>query len=148
MLVEMPFAIARVQTDRGREFISREFIRSLRRLRVKLRPNRAGAPHLNGKVERSRQTDRIEFYALEISGKGKGRRVRNSQGLHERPAQWQAFYNHQRAPSSLGGRRPWQRWEEVCGKTPSREELDRHYDGSSEPTRVKRGHWQWVSAGR
>lgn len=84
VLKELPFAIARVQTDRGGGFVSEEFVDLLRRLRVKLRPNRPAAPHLNGKVERSQQTDLVEFYALEIAGKGKDRRVRHTEGLSER----------------------------------------------------------------
>lgn len=142
--VEFPFPIARVQTDRGSEFVSQQFIDVLRRYRVKLRPNRAWAPHLNGKVERSQQTDRIEFYALEITGKGKGRQVREGNGLEERLAQWQRFYNEERGHSSLGGRTPWMRWQEVRELGPTREELDAVYDGAREPTRVKRGKWRWV----
>ena len=81
VLKELPFAIARVQTDRGGEFISHAFIETLRRLRVKLRPHRPAAPHLNGKVEQSQQTDLVEFYALEMTGKGKKRHVLHAEGL-------------------------------------------------------------------
>lgn len=142
---ELPFAIARVQTDRGSEFISHEFIETLRRLRVKLRPNRPAAPHLNGKVERSQQTDLVEFYALEMAGKGKKRHVLCAEGLSDRLAAWQGFYNRDRAHSSLGGRTPWQRWEEVQALTPSRAELDRLYDPAREPRSIKRGKWRWLT---
>jgi len=30
---------------------------------IKFRPNKPGSPHLNGKVERSQQTDLKEFYS-------------------------------------------------------------------------------------
>jgi transposase InsO family protein len=39
------------------------FQEALRRNCIKFRPNRPRAPHLNGKVERSQQTDWVEFYA-------------------------------------------------------------------------------------
>lgn len=146
VLKEFPFPIARIQSDRGSEFISHEFIGALRKHRVKLRPNRARAPHLNGKVERSQQTDLVEFYALEIDGKGRYRRAKEPAGLAERQADWQRFYNGVRPHSGLGGKTPWQRWEEVAPLTPTRAELDARYDPSAEPTRVKRGNWVWVKA--
>jgi len=34
----------------------------MRRNLIKFRPNRHGAPHLSGKVERWQQTDKVEFY--------------------------------------------------------------------------------------
>jgi transposase InsO family protein len=145
VIKELPFAIARVQTDRGSEFISHKFIGTLRRIRVKLHPNRPAAPHLNGKVERSQQTDLVEFYALAIAGKGKKCHVLCLEGLSDRLAAWQGFYNRDRAHSSLGGRTPWQRWEEVEALTPSRMELDGLYDPSCEPRSIKRGKWRWVS---
>ncbi len=67
VLKEFPFPIERIQTaitddclDRGSEFISHELMGALRQAKVKLRPNRPRSPHLNGKVERSEQTDRME----------------------------------------------------------------------------------------
>lgn len=145
VLKELPFAVARVQTDRGGEFISQEFIELLRRLRVKLRPNRPRAPHLNGKVERSQQTDLVEFYALEITGKGKRRCVQDREGLAERLALWQRFYNEERAHSSLGGRTPWQRWQEVAALSPTRAALDALYDSEREPRHIRRGKRRWLT---
>ena len=142
---ELPFPIARVQTDRGGEFVAEPFVKLLRRLRVKLRPKRPRAPHLNGKVERSQQTDLVEFYALEVTGKGKQRRARDREGLAEHLAAWQRFYNEERAHSSLGGRTPWERWEEVRALTPTRAELDALYDPAREPQRVRRGRRRWVT---
>lgn len=34
----------------------------MRRNLIKFCPNWPGAPHLDGKVERSQQTDKVEFY--------------------------------------------------------------------------------------
>jgi transposase InsO family protein len=145
VLRELPFPIARVQTDRGGEFIGQPFMKLLRRLRVKRRPNRPACPHLNGKVERSQQTDLMEFYALEICGKGKNRRVREAEGLPDRLAAWQRFYNKERAHSSLGGRSPRERWEEVQALTPSRAELDALFDPAREPRSIKRGKKRWLT---
>lgn len=141
---EMPFPIARAQTDRGPEFISHEFIEVLRRHRVKLRPNRARRPHLNGKVERSQQTDLVEFYALEITGKGRGRQVRQREELEERLVQWQRFYNEERPHGGLEGKTPVARWGEVAALTPSRAELDELYDEAREPRSFRRGKRKWL----
>jgi transposase InsO family protein len=89
----------------GSEFVSAEFIGVLRKHKTKLRPNRARAPHLNGKVERSQQTDRAEFYALEVTGRGKLRRAKEEpEVLAAWLAQWQRFYNEQRPHGGIGGR--------------------------------------------
>ena len=142
VMPEMPFPVERVQTDRGSEFISGHFVDLLRKHRVKLRPNRPRAPHLNGKVERSQQTDQMEFYALEIHGKGKSRQVIERVGLEERLAEWQLFYNEQRAHSSLGGKTPRDRLQEVEALTPSRAEMDGRFDERKERTSVPRG-WHY-----
>jgi len=89
VLPGFPFPLERIQSDRGSEFISHEFLDVLRRHRVKLRPNRARSPHLNGKVERSQQTDLVEFYALEIDGKGRHRRAKERGEIAERLAAWE-----------------------------------------------------------
>jgi transposase InsO family protein len=52
-----------VQTDRGAEFMAHKVQLRLRELHIKFRPNKPGAPHLNGKVERVQQTMWCEFYA-------------------------------------------------------------------------------------
>ena len=148
VLKEFPFPIERIQSDRGSEFISNEFIGALREHKVKLRPNRARAPHLNGKVERSQQTDRIEFYALEIDGKGRYRKAKEPERMPERLAEWQRFYNEDRPHSGLGGKTPQQRWEAVAALTPTREEIESRYDPKAEPTTVRRGNWIWVASGK
>jgi len=60
---EMPFPIQRFQTDRGREFFAIKVQEKFMEKGIKFRPNRPGSPHLNGKVERSQRTDKMEFYA-------------------------------------------------------------------------------------
>jgi transposase InsO family protein len=57
MIEEFPFPIQRIQTDRGGEFFGMAFQEALQRYCIKFRPTRPRAPHLNGKVERSQQTD-------------------------------------------------------------------------------------------
>ncbi len=62
VLEEMPFAVQRIQTDRGQEFFAYEVQDQLRERRIKFRPNRPRAPHLNGKVERVQRTALEEFW--------------------------------------------------------------------------------------
>ena len=59
---ELPFPIQRIQTDRGSEFMAEAFQQLLQEQKIKFRPTPPRSPHLNGKVERSQQTDRIEFW--------------------------------------------------------------------------------------
>lgn len=63
VLEEFPFPIQRIQTDCGREFFGTPFQRALMDQAIKFRPTRSYSPHLDGKVERSQRTDRVEFYA-------------------------------------------------------------------------------------
>lgn len=44
-------------------FFGEEFQQALRENCIKFRPIRPRTPHLNGKVERAQQTDKIEFWA-------------------------------------------------------------------------------------
>ena len=62
VLEEMPFPIQRIQTDRGRELFAYKVQDRLMECCIKFRPVRSGAPHPNGKVERSQKTDKDEFY--------------------------------------------------------------------------------------
>ncbi len=59
---EMPFAIQRIQTDRGTEFFAERVQLWLRAYAIKFRPVPPHSPHLNGKVERSQLTDLLEFW--------------------------------------------------------------------------------------
>jgi transposase InsO family protein len=63
IIEEMPFAIQRIQTDRGREFFALRVQQGLKDHGIKFRPIRPASPHLNGKIERAHPTDLLEFYA-------------------------------------------------------------------------------------
>ena len=121
VLKEMPFPIERIHSDRGGEFIGSEFMGALRKHKVKLRPIRPRSPHLNGKVERSQQTDLTEFYALEIDGEGRYRKAEEPEGMAERLAAWQQLYNEVRPHGGIGGKTPTKRLAEVAQLTPSRD---------------------------
>jgi transposase InsO family protein len=95
MIYEFPFPIQRVQTDRGDEFFGLPFQKALRVYCIKFCPNRPRSPHLNGKVERSQQTDEMEFWMTADL---------KDPELELRLEEWQFFYNGQRPNSALGGR--------------------------------------------
>ena len=61
VLEEMPFAIQRIQTDRGTEFFAEKVQRRLMAEAIRFRPVRPRSPHLNGKVERAQRTVLEEF---------------------------------------------------------------------------------------
>lgn len=60
MIDEFPFPIQHIQSDRGAELFGLEFQNALQHHNIKFSPIRLRSPHLNGKVERSQQTDKIE----------------------------------------------------------------------------------------
>ena len=67
------------------------FQETLQRYCIKFRPNRPRAPHLNGKVERSQQTDWMEFYStVDLE----------DPLLPELLEEWQFFYNSASAMGS------------------------------------------------
>lgn len=94
LLHEMPFPIQRIQSGRGSEFVGFDFQEALREQRIKFRPNRPRAPHLNGKVERSHRTDRAEFWSSVD-------RKAPQDKLEAQLAQWQLFYNQERMHSAI-----------------------------------------------
>ena len=136
LLSEFPFPIQRIQTDRGGEFIGQEFQDALREQHIKFRPNRPRAPHLNGKVERSQRTDRMEFWAT-MDTAAPREIVENQLG------QWQVFYNHQRTHSAIGSKTPFQRWQEVAALVPSPEEVKNAYLPPAQRY-VTNYHYVWV----
>lgn len=93
VMEQFPFPIQRIQTDRGLKFFAEKVQKKLMRLRIKFRPNKPGAPHLNGKVERSQKTDLEEFYAIAD--------LTNFEALKNELEAWQSFYNWQRPHGSL-----------------------------------------------
>lgn len=125
---ELPFPIQRLQTDRGGEFFALTFQKALRRQRIKFRPIRPRSPHLNGKVERSQQTDRIEFWAtVDLE----------SPELELHLDEWQHFYNWFRPHSALGGMTPADRLGDLLWHTPSREDVSDAYVPEEEPFRER-----------
>ena len=120
LLSQFPFPIERIQSDRGGEFIGEEFQDALRENHIKFRPNRPRAPHLNGKVERSQRTDRLEFWST----------VDNTaprESLEEQVAQWQDFYNQDRTHSAIHCKTPNARFQERIEILSTREEVHAAY---------------------
>lgn len=135
VLKELPFPLQRVQTDQGAEFCSVAFHGALHARRIKFRPTRPRSPHLNGKVERSQLTDKVEFYAVaELEGAS----------LEEALRQWQRFYNEERPHSALGGKTPWERYQERAAKVPLVEEVVGQYDEKKERWNVRPHKRRWV----
>lgn len=126
VLEQMPFAIQRIQTDRGKEFFAYSVQDRLMEWGIKFRPIKPGSPHLNGKVERTQRTDLDEFYStVDIK----------DPDLSNLLSQWQFYYNWLRSYSSLTGRTPIQVINALSNKTPLWEEVDDMYDPSRERVR-------------
>lgn len=120
---EMPFPIQRVQTDRGGEFFAQKVQEKLMQCGIKFRPVRPASPHLNGKVERSQKTDKIEFWAnCDLS----------DQDLELRLAEWQHYYNWRRPHGALKGKTPIERVCELGERTPIWDDVLEIYDPSKE----------------
>jgi transposase InsO family protein len=134
-----PFPVQRVQTDRGGEFIGDDFQDALRERKIKFRPNRPRAPHLNGKVERSQQTDRVEFWATVD-------RKLPPETLSAEQLTWERHYNDVRGHSSLSGATPRQRYEELAETVPTPEAVRASYDPTQE-MRHTNNHYTWVYTG-
>jgi transposase InsO family protein len=123
MIDEFPFPIQRIQSDRGAEFFGLEFQKAMQHQSIKFRPIRPRSPHLNGKVERSQKTDKIEFYpTVDLA----------DPELAVRLEEWQFSYNWQRPHSSLGGKTPIERCCELSEQTPLNEEAFAGYDADKE----------------
>lgn len=88
----------------------------------KFRPIRARSPHLNGKVERSQQTDRNEFWAS--VEKGQRGLVSSAAAL----SAWERHYNDSRSHSSLLGKTPQQQFEALKDTVPSLEAVQQQFD--------------------
>ena len=123
VLDEMPFPVQRIQTDRDREFLATKVQKKLIEHRIKLRPNKPGSPHLNGKVERSQKTDKAEFYAtVDLL----------ASDLHEQLALWQYYYNWDRPHSAHGGKLPMDRYFKLSEKKPFSDEIEKLYEPANE----------------
>jgi len=128
MIEEFPFPIQRIQTDRGAEFFGLEFQSAMKRNCIKFRPVRPRSPHLNGKVERSQMTDKVEFYpTINI----------NEKDLSDRVEEWQFDYNWHRPHSSLGNKTPLEKVCELSNKTPVQDEVTASYNSLKERTQER-----------
>ena len=112
----------------GGEFFGTAFQDALRHYCIKFRPTRPRAPHLNGKVERSQQTDWVEFYSTVDL---------DDPSLPDCIEEWQFFYNWHRPHSALGGHTPMERCCELLEATPLQEEVEAQYDLKRERARVR-----------
>jgi transposase InsO family protein len=132
-----PFPIQRVQTDWGTEFYNYPFQEALASHSIKYRPIKPRSPHLNGKVERSQQTDKEEFYAL-LNKQDK--QLDWKQAL----AGWESFYNKQRLHSSLLGKTPWEKYEDVKATVPTLAQIQHQYGQKPEPAKARNSFFvQW-----
>lgn len=138
LVKEFPFPIQRIQTDRGPEFVGFDFQDALRAQRIKFRPNRPAAPHLNGKVERSQRTDRTEFWPTVDLSTARA-------DIEQQLAQWQQFYNQERTHMALGCRTPSNRLEELQSLIPSAEAVHEAYDPAKEGY-VTNSYYVWVKS--
>lgn len=119
----MPFPIKSIQTDNDSTFTNwytgapktapdkkpkmHVFTRTCHQYDIEHILIKPATPQLNGKVERSHQTDEEEFY-----------RVSKAQSLDElrrRYKRWLLFYNYQRLHSSLGYKTPAERLADRIG---------------------------------
>jgi transposase InsO family protein len=123
MIDEFPFPIQRIQSDRGGEFFGLKFQKAMQNNSIKFRPIRPRSPHLNGKVERSQKTDKIEFYTTVDLADSE---------LALRLEEWQFSYNWHRPHSSLRGKTPMERYCELLEQTPLNEEACQDYDADKE----------------
>ena len=136
VLEGMPFPVQRVQTDRGQEFFAHEVQDQLRDRRVKFRPNRPRAPHLNGKVERVQRTALEEFWPT-VDPK--------DPALAARLEGWRSFYNHHHRPhGALGAGTPAERIAEPAPKIPTAEAVRAADDPSREFIRSQNTRYRWL----
>jgi len=131
VIEEIGFPIQRFQTDRGTEFFAYKVQERLHQYGIKFRPNKPRSPQLNGKVERSQKTDKVEFYALcDLK----------DPELSDRLAEWQFYYNWHRPHGSLNGKTPMERAIELSEETPLWEEVSANFNPSQERMRVQNYH--------
>lgn len=131
LIEEMPFPIQRVQTDRGTEFFAEAVQRWLMEHCIKFRPIPPRSPHLNGKVERSQQTDLQEFWPR-INPKSRVTKTRIEE--------WQFDYNYRRAHGSLKGLTPAEWSARLDEQTPLWENVIARYDKKKE--RFRLSNWR------
>jgi transposase InsO family protein len=128
VLDEMPFAIQRIQTDRGAEFFAEEVQRRLMAETIKFRPIPPRSPHLNGKVERAQRTALEEFWPTADA---------RAPDIGDQLAVWVHHYNWDRPHESLGGQCPIDRVCERIDKTPLWADVDAAYELTRERIQVR-----------
>jgi len=125
VLCSFPFPVQRIQTDWGTEFFNYRFQEELHEHFIKFRPIKPRSPHLNGKVERTQQTDKSEFWrVLDFADL--------SLDLNALALEWERFYNHKRPHSSLNGKTPWQKFREVEKSVPIQPDVTQNFWDSEE----------------
>ena len=129
--VNMPFPVQRVQTDRGQEFFAYVVQDYLKDQKIKFRPIKPLSPHLNGKVERTQRTDLDEFYS--------NTNIKEPTLAHQLN-EWVEYYNRQRSHSSLKGKTPWEKYQELEHLVPSKDEVYKNYDSSRERFVIQNYH--------
>jgi len=126
VIEEMPFAIERIQTDRGLEFFAVAVQQRLIDWGIKFRPIPPRSPHLNGKVERTHRAVLEEFWTT-VDPK--------SSDIADRLAEWQHHWNWSRPHSALGGASPIDRVVELLDQTPLRDEVEARFNPANERIR-------------
>lgn len=117
---EIGFPVQRIQSDCGPEFYAEAFQLELAEHFIKFRPNPPGTPHLNGKVERGQKTDKEEFYQT--------LNLRDTKlNIKAELAKWQQYYNYERPHSSLGGKTPYECFQELEKEVPIQSEVTSIY---------------------
>ena len=103
VIEKFPFRLHTIRTDNGHEFQAK-FHWHLKDQGINHSYIKPATPRLNGKVERSHLTDKLEFYQL-IDYKGD---VDLAKKLHD----WEAFYNFLGPHAALNGKTPYERLRE------------------------------------
>ncbi len=128
VLDEMPFAIQRIQTDRGAEFFAEVVQRRLMDWAIKFRPIPPRSPHLNGKVERVQRTVLDEFWPTANT---------KAPDVGTQLAFWVQHYNWDRSHESLCGLTPIDRVCDRAEQTPLWAAVSDGYDAGQERLRVR-----------
>ena len=128
ILDEVPFAIQRVQTDRGAGFFAERVQRRLMAETIKFRPIPPRSPHLTGKVERAQRTVLEEFWATVDA---------RASDIGDQLAVWVHHYNWDRPHEALGGLCPIDRVCERADKTPTWAGVNDAYNVARERAQVR-----------
>ena len=128
MFEDLPFAVQRVRTDRGTEFLAEAVQRRLMAWSVKFRPIPPSSPHLNGKVERAQRTVLEEFWATVDS---------RSPDVVDQLSLWVHHYNWHRPHEGLGGLRQIDPVCERADETPIWSEVAEAYGAMKERVQIR-----------